>query len=82
VSDRVIGKIVEPYQTVVVLAGDDYVALQVDHQNPDGEDCDLFDRTVLLGPARAERLAVVLNKAARKAREVTQFIAASTGGIL
>jgi hypothetical protein len=82
VSDIVVGKIVEPHQAVVVLAGDDYVALEVDYQDPDAENCDLSNAVVLLAPAGAERLAYALDSAALKAREVAQFIAATTDGSL
>ncbi len=79
-NDIVVGKIVEPHQTVVVLAGDDYVVLQVDYQDPDAEKCGLPNPVVLLAPAGAKRLAHALDKAAVRAREAAQFIATTTGG--
>jgi hypothetical protein len=80
VTDIVFTKIVEPHQAVVVLAGEDYVVLDVDYQYPDGEKDDLPDAVVLLAPSGAERLAYALRSAALKAREVAQFIATARGG--
>jgi hypothetical protein len=80
VNDIAITKIVGPDQAVAVLAGDGYVALQVDYQDPDAEKPSLPDAVVLLAPAKAERLACAINKAALRAREVAQFIASFTGG--
>jgi hypothetical protein len=75
VSDIVVGKIANPYQAVVVRAGDDYVALEVDYDlDWDCEKCP-FDTTVLLAPAGAERLAEMVNRAAVKARGIAQFVA-------
>lgn len=78
--DIVVAKIVEPNQAVVVLGGDDYVALEVDYRNPDAPKCNLPDAVVLLAPAGAERLAHALRSAALKAQEVAAFIAGATTG--
>ncbi len=74
-SDIVIATIIEPDQDVAVLAGDDYVAVTVDYQDPDAEKCSLPDAVILLSPAGAERLAYALVTAALTAREVALFIA-------
>lgn len=62
-NDIVAGKIVEPHPTVVVLAGEGYVALEMDYQDPDAEKCSLPDAVVLLAPAGAERLALMCSVA-------------------
>jgi hypothetical protein len=80
VSDIVVAKVIEPDQMVAVLAGDDYVALEVEYLGQDTEKCGQPDAVVLLGPSGAERLAYALRSAALKARELAAFIAAATTG--
>jgi hypothetical protein len=80
VSDIVTAKILEPHQAIVVLAGDNYVAVEVDYRDPDAEKCNLPDAVVLLAPTGAERLAYGLRSAALKARELAAFIAGATMG--
>lgn len=79
-SDIVVAKVIEPDQMVAVLAGDDYVALEVEYLGQDTEKCGQPDAVVLLGPSGAERLAYALRSAALKARELAAFIAAATTG--
>jgi len=80
VSDIVVAKVIEPDQMVAVLAGDDYVALEVEYLGQDTEKCGQPDAVVLLAPSGAERLAYALRSAALKARELAAFIAAATTG--
>jgi len=80
VSDIVVAKVIEPDQMVAVLAGDDYVAPEVDYLGEATEKCGQPDAVVLLGPSGAERLAYALRSAALKARELAAFIAAATTG--
>ncbi|WP_181024901.1 hypothetical protein [Mycobacterium kansasii] len=79
-SDIVTTKVRNPYQIVTVMAGDDYVALEVDYQDPGADKCSQPDTVVLLAPAQAERLAYGLCSAALKARELAAFIASATIG--
>jgi hypothetical protein len=82
-NDIIVAKIFAPDQDVVVLAGNDYVALELSY--PESDQCEEHkepDEVVLLAPAGAERLADALGNAALKAREVAQFVAAVTGGSL
>ncbi len=79
-TDIVVAKIVNPHQAVVVLAGDDYVALELDYQHLGAEKRELPDAVVLLAPPGAERLAYALRSAALKAQEVAAFIAGATTG--
>jgi hypothetical protein len=81
VSDIVVAKVIEPDQMVAVLAGDDYVALEVEYFGQDTEKCDQPDAVVLLAPSGAERLAYALRSAALKARELAAFIAAAATGV-
>jgi hypothetical protein len=71
VNDIVITKIVEPHQVVVVLAGDDYVAFEVDYRDPDAAKPDEPDAVVFLSPAGAERLSYALVRAVTRAREAS-----------
>jgi hypothetical protein len=72
VNDVVVSHIHEPHQTIVVLAGEDYVALEL--YFADSAPCNGSaqpDEVVLLGTAAAERLVHVLTSAATKAREAS-----------
>ena len=79
-DDIIITKLNDPEQSVTVLAGDDYVALEVEYLGQDTEKCGQPDAVVLLAPSGAERLAYALRSAALKARELAAFIAAATTG--
>jgi hypothetical protein len=73
VNDIVIAKFSELDQAVVVLAGEDYVALQVDFQDSDlPEEPREFDQTVLLSAAAAERLGCALVQAAQHVADVEE----------
>ena len=73
-NDIVITKFSELDQAVVVLAGEDYVALQVDFQDSDlPEEPREFDQTVLLSAAGAERLGYALVQAAHHVADVEKL---------
>jgi hypothetical protein len=65
VNDILIKKISEPHQTIVVLAGEGYVALELFFD----DDARVADEAVLLGLSGAEALAYSLSGAVIKARE-------------
>jgi hypothetical protein len=72
VNDIVISHIYDPHQTVVVLAGDGYVALELYFAGPDPcEESRQPDEVVLLGTAGAQRLAYALVSAAVKSSEAS-----------
>lgn len=68
-NDIVVAKIKEPDQTVVVLAGEGYVALEVDYQDCRTEKSTLPDAVVLLSLAGAERMRYAVGSAVIKARQ-------------
>ncbi len=66
-NDVLIEKFTELDQTVVVFAGEDYVALQVDFDESGFGQPGEFDRTLVLSPANSERLGGALAGCAREA---------------
>jgi hypothetical protein len=71
VNDILIAKFTEQDQTVVLHAGQGYVALRVDFDELDIGEPGEFDRTLLLGPATAEQLGSAFTRAAVHAREAS-----------
>lgn len=67
-------------QTVCVLVGLDYVALEIDYWNQDAETCSQPDAVVLLESFGALRLAYALGMAFLKAWEASASIAGATTG--
>jgi hypothetical protein len=72
-NDILIATVEDLDQTVSVLAGDNYVALEVDYSVSDAEESRQPDAVVLLAPTGALRLAYSLCKAFLKARKVLAF---------
>jgi hypothetical protein len=79
VSDIVITKIIEPDQTVVVLAGEGYVAIEVYYEDLRAEKSTVPDAFLLLSLAGAERLRYSLGSAVIMARQILSA-ATSAGG--
>jgi hypothetical protein len=72
-NDILITTVEDLDQTVSVLAGDYYVALEVDYGVSDAKESTQPDAVVLLAPTGALRLAYALCKAFLKARKVLAF---------
>jgi len=80
VNDIVITKIVESHQAVAVLAGDGYVALEVDFQDePDAQQSRLPHAVVLLSLAGAERMRYALGSAVIKATQALNVAMSMVG---
>jgi hypothetical protein len=70
VKDIVITKIIEPDQTVVVLAGEGYVAVEVDYGYIGAEKSTVPEAVVLFSLAGAERMRYALGSAVILARDM------------